>query len=389
MIVDFIPVCRPLLPAADSIAAYIVQIDGCRHYTNRGPLVGALEQRLAQAMALPDGAVRSASSGTSAIEIAILANAGIARPDRPIALMPSFTFAASAVAVERCGYQPCFVDVDPAHWTLDPDTILHHPLLARAGLILAVGPYGRLPDMRALEALQARAGVPVVVDAAAAFEQVLDHPAQISATVPITISFHATKTFSTGEGGAVLWRNDEGQDRVVQAANFGFLNSREARQAGVNAKLSEYHAAVGLAMLDGFATRRTDYARVSGLYRDLARDRDLGGTLHLPPDISSAYVLLETDTALGMQHAKQALHGQMIETRRWYEAGVHVQTHFAARAANLLPVNPLPVTKDLCQRLLGLPMAPDMTAGAIARTLDVLATAHQSVAQPAAAQARR
>ena len=85
---EFLPVCRPGLPAADALLPYLRQIDAARHYTNRGPLVRLLEQRLAQTLGLPDHGLRSASNGTSAIEIAILAAAGPATPARPLALIP-------------------------------------------------------------------------------------------------------------------------------------------------------------------------------------------------------------------------------------------------------------------------------------------------------------
>lgn len=370
---EYIPVCRPLLPQAAAIADYIRTIDARRFYTNRGPLTCLLEERLAGHLGQPAHVVRTASSGTAALEVAILAAAGsraLPSKDRRLALLPAFTFAATALAVERCGFRPHFVDVDATTWMPDPDALLHHPLIGQAGLIVVVAPYGVMPDMRALENLQAATGVPVVVDAAAAFEQILDHPELISPTVPVMVSFHATKTFSTGEGGAVLWDSREGQDRVVQVANFGFRGSRECRIGGTNAKMSEYHAAVGLAMLDSFTDRRRDYARVARLYRDLAAGQDLGGRLHLPPAVSSAYVLFEAQDGPTFLQAETTLLDLFVETRRWYESGLHVQPHFAREGQD-----PLPVTADLSARLLGLPVFPDMGEADILSILAALRAA--------------
>lgn len=365
---DFIYVCRPQLPDADAIAGYLRTIDARRLYTNRGPLVNLLEERLALEMDVPRHGVHTTSSGTSAIEVAILAHAGLATPERPLALIPSFTFAATGLAVERCGYRPHFVDIDPETWAVDPAALARHPRLAEAGLIVAVAPYGILPDMAGFEALQRDTGVPVVIDAAAAFEQVVTRPAPLSETVPITLSFHATKTFSTGEGGAVIWGDRTGQDRVTQVSNFGFFLSRECKVAGTNAKMSEYHAAIGLAMLDAFETRKRDYAAVARSYAEAARGRDLGGRLHLPGRISSAYALFEADSVAGFLAAEAHLLDRRVETRRWYEAGQHVQPHFSAA-----PTDPLPVTESLSARLLGLPMAHDLQAGDVAHIVDCLA----------------
>lgn len=374
----FIPVFRPTLPRAAALLPYLEQIDANRFYTNRGPLVWQLETRLARLLGQEAHAVRTASSGTLALELAILAHAGRGEARRqggapPVALMPAFTFAATAQAAERCGYRPVFVDVDPDRWTLEAAALAADPRLAGAGLVVAVAPYGRLPDIRALEALQERSGVPVVVDAAAAVEQLLDAPGHLSAKVPLALSFHATKSFSTGEGGAVVWCCREGQGRVVQIANFGFRNSREAQMVGLNGKLSEYHAAVGLAMLDALAARRQAQAGVAELYAEAAAalaaaGRPLGGRLHLPPALSPAYVLFEAATPAQFLRAEAGLAARGIETRRWYGRGVHLQPYFSTD-----PAPALPVTDDLCGRLLGLPMAPDLGAAEIGRVLAALA----------------
>ena len=373
-----IPVFRPALPKAAVVAAYIEEIDARRQYTNRGPLVERLEARLAALYGLGAHAVRSASTGTAAIEIALLAHAGVARSDRPLALMPSFTFAATALAAERCGFRPHFVDVDPVTWAVDTRRLARHPLIKEAGVVLAVAPFGLLPDVRALEDLQDESGVPVVLDAAAAFEAVLDgfvagsanRSGAISARVPLTLSFHATKSFSTGEGGAVVWDDPDGQARVTQAANFGFMLSREARVPGTNAKMSEYHAAVGLAMLDGLGEQRAQWARATSLWSGRSFGRALGGRLHLSPRLSSAYVLFEADTAEGMRRAQAHLDARQVETRRWYESGLHAQPHFASAGRDALPV-----TESLSQRLLGLPMAHDLTEADVAFMVDSLAEA--------------
>lgn len=369
-----VPVCRPALPLAAELLPYLQEIDARRHYTNRGTLVQRLEGRLGALFGRGPDVVRSASSGTAALELAILVHAGEAQADRPLALVPAFTFAATALAAERCGYRPHLVDVDPETWAVDPRSLARHPLIERAGVVLSVAPYGVLPEVRALEGLQDRTGVPVVLDAAAAFEAILEVPEAISDRVPIALSFHATKAFSTGEGGAVLWDQPEGQGRVVQAANFGFLGSRAARVRGTNAKMSEYHAAVGLAMLDGLPGRRAAWARVVALWRGLAQGRDLAGRLHLPPRLSSAYALLEADGPATMRRMEARLRSRRVETRRWYEGGLHLQPHFRR-----LGRDPLPVTEDLSQRLLGLPMAHDLARGDIAHVLDGLAEAAVAV----------
>lgn len=363
-------VSRPLLPQARDIFKYLELADHNRWYTNRGCLVVLLEQRLAELIGQESWTVMTTASGTAALEAAILATVGCADADRPLALMPSYTFTATAVAAERCGYKPYFIDIDPENWVVDLEVIALHPRLKEVGVVVAVAPYGRLPDTNALKVLQARTGIQIVVDAAAAFEQVIDHPECISHAIPLTVSFHATKTFSTGEGGAVFWRDLPGQAKIAQSVNFGMLGSRESSAPGFNGRMSEYHAAVGLAMLDQLADRRQSYASVSNAFLRAAETRGLAAQVLVSPDVSSAYALFVAANHTDARRTQTALTAASVDWRQWYEEGLHTQSHFAG-----CEHDPLPVTSEVSPRVIGLPMAIDMASDEINDVLDVIAQA--------------
>ncbi|WP_226584288.1 DegT/DnrJ/EryC1/StrS family aminotransferase [Acuticoccus sediminis] len=372
----------PRLPTGETLMPYLARVDANRWYSNRGELVQRLESRLNvllggrenAGLTTRDGTDRggdghavvvTANTGSAAIEAAILAAAGRATPERPIALVPSYTFVATALSVIRCGYRPHFVDVDPATWMLDPAALAAHPMLDRAGLVMPVAAYGRAPDMRAWEKMHAATGVPVVIDAAPAFEAFARDPGLISATVPAALSFHATKSFSTIEGGAVLWRDEGRLFQVAQISCFGVTDQRLCLFEGFNGKLSEYHAAMGLACLDEWTRREDAYARIARAYQ-----ADLGsvGRVVTAPAISAAYVLLESENAAVSYIAEQRLGARGIGARRWYGMGLHRQPAFADATRD-----PLPVTEGLTLRHLGLPAAIDLTDEDIAF---VLATLH-------------
>src|SRR5258708_10789253 len=93
---EFIPVMRPILPSASQLLPYLRRIDATRNYSNSGPLVAELEGRLGEHLRLPSGGVVTAASGTTALIGAILAKAGPAKVERPFALIPAFTFVATA-----------------------------------------------------------------------------------------------------------------------------------------------------------------------------------------------------------------------------------------------------------------------------------------------------
>lgn len=356
----------PKLPTAETLLPYLARIDDNRWYSNRGSLVQRLESRLNALLGASSSALVSLANGTAAIEAAILATAGRATPERPLALMPSYSFVATPLAAIRCGFTPHFVDIDPATWMLDPAALAAHPALDRAGLILPVAAHGRAPDMRGWEGVQAETGVAVVVDAAASFEAFLHDPGLISDTVPATLSFHATKAFSTAEGGAVLWRDETNLFRLVQISCFGVSDQRVCLFEGFNGKLSEYQAAVGLACLDEWPAREATYARIAARYG--AAELGSIGRLATLPEVSAAYVILESPNAAASYMAEQRLAAAGIGTRRWYGMGLHRQPAFAGA-----PRDPLPVTEDITLRHLGLPAAIDLTDADIDLALGALA----------------
>ncbi len=192
-----VAVCRPLLPSADRLLPYLKVIDETRRYSNHGTLLLALQLRLSEAMG--GNFVALASSGTTALEGAILASAGRARPQRHVCLMPAFTFIGSVAAVERCGFEPHFVDVDPETWMLDPRYLLNHPRLDSAGLVLAVSAFGRKVDQAPWTAFRDATSIPVVIDGAAMVESTFASPAECIGDIPVALSFHATKAFASAK----------------------------------------------------------------------------------------------------------------------------------------------------------------------------------------------
>ena len=242
---DRIQVLRPLLPDAGRLLSYLRRIDAVRTYTNWGPLASELESRLAVHLSLPAGCVTSASSGTAALVGAILAVAGRASSQRPLVIVPAFTFVATPLAAEQCGYRPYLVDIDESSWWLQAEALCAHSLLSEVGLVMPVAPFGRaVPQAPWLE-FHRRTGIPVVIDGGASFEAISAAPSQHLGEIPVALSFHATKSFSTAEGGCVITTDHQLSTQVNQALNFGFFSTRDCAVASTNGKMSEYHAAVG------------------------------------------------------------------------------------------------------------------------------------------------
>lgn len=369
---EAVPVLRPLLPTAERLLPYLRRIDLTRFYSNHGPLSVELEARLAQTFGLPVGGLVCTSSGTSALVGAILATAGRATPERRLAIVPALTFAATACAAEACGYQPYFADVDSESWMLDPGQLINHCQRQRIGLVIPVAPFGRPVPQASWQRFCEATGIPVVIDGAASFAGLAEQSGALLGAVPVAISFHATKPFATGEGGAVATRDLPLAERIGQALNFGIAGIRDCRIASTNGKMSEYHAAVGLAELDGWLEKSAALQRVAEHYQRCLARAGLSGQFHGAPDIGLNHALFRCRDVAEAKRIGRRLGEDGIEFRLWYGMGVHRQSYYAD-----IPHDRLEVTDRIAPCLLGLPMAPDFAESTIERVVRSLAGATQ------------
>ena len=353
-----IPLMRPLLPNADAVLPYLRQIDENRWYSNFGPLVDAFEQRLAKCLGVPWKNLVCVTSGTMGLSVALRTRA---RAPSGYCLMPSWTFTASAGAARAAGLEPYFLDVSSETWALDPKVATKAVARIEANgvpvaAIMPVSPFGAVTDSEAWSAFEADTGVPVVIDAAAAFDST-----RFGAPVSV-ISLHATKVFGIGEG-AVVVSQDEARIAAIRSfANFGFEGTRESRSSGVNAKISEYAAAIGLAALDQWPEKRTALRAVIAAYAT-----GLSGMTGVTPAPgfetgaarSTCDIQLSNMSATTMM---KRLGAEGIETRQWWGQGCHLMPAYAHCFHE-----PLPVTRDLGEHVLGLPMSIDLSASEVNR----------------------
>jgi dTDP-4-amino-4,6-dideoxygalactose transaminase len=359
-----IPVFRPQLPKSRDLLPYLQRIDGTRVYSNHGPLVLELERRLNDCLGMPSADVRCANSGTSALVGAILATAGRATAPRPWAVIPAFTFVATSAAVEQCGYQPYLVDVDAATWLLDPKMLIRHPMRERIGLVMPVATFGRPVPQAPWGDFRDETGIPVVIDGAASIAGLVDNARAYVGSIPVALSFHATKCFGAGEGGAVVSSDTDLTLRAAQALNFGFSGSRDSRTASTNGKMSEYHAAVGLAELDTWKDKLREFRAVAGRYQRRMADEVVSEWLLSMPDVAPNYVLLDCPSQALAKSVQASLSRSSIDSRLWYGRGLHTHTHLVDVARGSLDV-----TESLAARVIGLPVAPDLMEDSVERVV--------------------
>ena len=353
-----LPVMRPRLPSADQVLPYLRRIDAARWYSNFGPLAQELEARMAVRWGMSPACALSLSSATSGLSVALMAAQA---PVGSLCLIPSWTFVATAHAVMQAGLTPFLCDVDERTGTLTP--ALAEAALAAApaavGAAMPVCPFGAAIDWEGWAEFRRRTGLAVVVDAAAAFDTVRPGP------LPTVISLHATKVLAAGEGGLLLCEDGELIIRARRHANFGFFGDHRSQVRATNAKMSEYHAAVGLASLDDWPNIRATWQGALGRVQAAARAIPHRWPAGLGEDYvcSSPSIRVADAAALAGR-----LRAEGIEARQWWRGGIGSHPAFAA-----LPAMDLPATAALARSTLALPCWPDLDVAAAGRLGEALA----------------
>jgi len=352
----------PDMPDADALRPWLLRIDAARWYTNFGPLVQTLESQLASRFAAGTQVV-TVNSATMGLELALIA---LDLPPGARVLLPGLTFAASAAAVLRAGCVPVFADVDPDSWLLTPAIAERVAGEMRLGAVMPVSTYGAPQSSADWDAFVARTTLPVVMDAAAAFDT-----QQMGSRFTAVFSMHATKVIGAGEGGFVAAADVAFLERTRMLSNFGIdVSTGSVETAGANGKLSEYHAAVALAALDDWPRRREARVRLHQAYlQALQRACPDVRPQRRPADRAYSIfpVLLPEDHSAPNVQRRLAAEG--IESRRWYCPTLDRHPAFSA----MTRAGTLEQCQVLTARLLALPFHPFLGAADVERVGNTLA----------------
>lgn len=353
-----IPFQAPTMPASEAIDLYFSKSRGERYFSNGGPCAQLLEERIAERVGSRHAiVVNNATTG-----LIVSARAAFARRRRDgFVILPSFTFAATVTAVLWAGYEPLFCDVDAANLHMEPNclgTLLRNYGGSVAG-VLACSTFGVAPPAEtsaAWESLCESSGVPLLVDSAAGFGSLFPSGKPLgNQGMAEVFSFHATKPFAMGEGGAVTTNDDELAAEIRMLINFGFDASRSvAGLPGINGKIPEILCAIGLAVNDGFdsvlATRRRLAAR---MVRGLTGSGALSQANLLDAAVQFVPIVVEADRR---PHVLAALEGARIQVRTYFDPALHQMPAFCR-----YPHGSLSTTDDLTRRVVSLPFANEMS----------------------------
>lgn len=372
-----LPLMRPAVPDLPGLQRRLGEILASGQLTN-GRTVRELEERAAERLGV--GHVVAVGSCTSGLMLTLRALGATGR-----VVLPSFTFSASAHAVAWAGGEPVFADVRADTLCVDPDAVAE--LLDGATAMTATHIYGTPCSVERLQELADSAGIPLVYDAAHGFGSSRRGTPVGSFGAAEVFSLSPTKVMVAGEGGLVATNDGALAEDVRLGRNYGNPGDYDCLFPGLNARMSELHAAVALhslTALDRNVARRNELvetywaalAGVPGLRRPLVEAGDVSTYKDLTMVVDAA------EFGLSAPALAAALDREGVESRRYFFPAVHAQ-----KAYDHLPARSLPVTDRVAPSVLSVPLWSDMTGDQIRRLADTVARIHLHALEIAVADA--
>ena len=340
-----INVTKTYLPDKAKYKQYIDEIYANGWVTNNGPMVKALEKRLAAYLGVKN--LILVSNGTVALEIAYrtLGLSGFA-------ITTPFSFVATTSSLVTNNILPIFADIDNETLNLDP-TNIEQLITSNTSAILPVHVFGNACDVEAIDAIAKKHHLKVVYDAAHAFNVRYKEKNILQYGDISTLSFHATKLFHTIEGGAIIVNDDSLVEKARYLINFGIKNAEEIPHLGTNAKMNEFEAAMGLCMLDEMedlqVRRKEVYERYLGALE--GRVQIQRQNANATQNYSYFPIVLESEEQL--QGLQKVLNKQGVFPRRYFYPSLDTLSYIE-------PKQHMPISRDISKRILCLPMYPEL-----------------------------
>lgn len=341
-----IPVTKPFLPRVEEFENYVKSIWDRQWLTNNGPLVNDLELKLKQYLNLDY--LLYVSNGTIALQMAIRA----LELKGEIITTP-FSFVATTNSILWQGCKPVYVDIDPDTFNIDPNKI-EAAITPKTSAILATHVYGNPCNIDAIQSIADKHGLKVIYDAAHCFGTKYKNRSVFEYGDISTTSFHATKLFHTIEGGAVFTKKPELLEKMAFMRNFGYSGPDTLALAGINAKNSEFHAAMGLCNLGHIDAILEKRRSLSLHYREnLKKLKVKFQFIDSAPDYNYAYCPILFDS-------EELMHDCIVKLEL---AGVYCRRYFFPSLATLPFVSRkrMPVCDSVVKRIVCLPLYDTLT----------------------------
>jgi dTDP-4-amino-4,6-dideoxygalactose transaminase len=336
-----INVTKVFLPPLAEYNQYLEIIWRNQWLTNRGELVLKLEEKLKKYLNVNN--ILVTNNGTIPIQIALK---NVAKGGEVITTPFSFVATTSAIVWESC--TPVFVDIDPDHLTIDENRI-EEAINEKTTAILATHVFGNPCNVKIIEKVAKKYQIKVIYDAAHCFGVEYDNKSVFEYGDISTCSFHSTKLFHTGEGGAIFCKDSELMKELNYSHNFGYTETNDISGVGINAKISELQAAMGLSVLHyidyiiaerkkivDFYNQSLDFSKIKSVK---IRENTKWNYSYYPVIFNSEKILLKVQEKLAEQN---------IVPRRYFYPSLNT--------INYIKSNRMSVSESISEKILCLPL---------------------------------
>ncbi|CAB0151205.1 dTDP-4-amino-4,6-dideoxy-D-glucose transaminase [Pseudidiomarina piscicola] len=348
-----IPVTKPYLPSREKLDKYIDGIYGRNWLTNNGPLVQELTRRLEEYLGVEN--LLLVSNGTLALQIAYRA----LEINEPVngrsaeAITTPFTFVATSSSLKWEGIEPVFADIGSDTWCLDPNNI-KPAITSQTKAIIPVHVFGNACDVEAIEGIANENNLKVIYDAAHAFGVQYKGESLLKWGDAATLSFHATKVFHTIEGGAIVFKRKKDFEKAKLLISFGITGAETIEGIGINAKMNEFQAAMGLCCLDEIESILSSRLRIIEQYKE-----KLDGLVTFPvwkPQTSQngAYQPILLDSQETCVEVISNLTKQKIFSRRYFSPSLDELEEISIEHISQ-------TSRDISKRILCLPLYSELS----------------------------
>lgn len=361
-----ITVTQPDLPPLKEFIPYLEKIWDSKRLTNNGPFHQQLERELADYLGVEY--LSLFCNGTTALISALQA----LNIQGEVITTP-FSFVATTHALWWNKITPVFVDIEPEYLNLDPDKI-EEAITEKTAAILPVHIYGNVCNINKIQAIANKHNLKVIYDAAHAFGVRKNGTSILRYGDLSILSFHATKTYSTIEGGAVVYNTPEMKHHIDNLKNFGFSGETNVERPGINGKMNELQAAYGLLQLKHIERNTHKRKKIVERYSDLLKDVRGISLLKQVEDAECNYsyfpILVKDDYGMSRDELYELLKEQEIFSRRYFYPLISdFQPYCGLPSANK---ENLPVASKAAEQILCLPLYKELAVSDIEKICNII-----------------
>jgi len=360
-----INVTKTNLPKIETYIKYLKKIWKTKWLTNDGPFLQLLEKKLARYLKVEN--LLLVSSGTSALQLSLKA----LKLKGEIITTP-FTFVATTNIILWEKLMPVFADIDPETFNIDPHDV-EKKITRKTSAILAVHVYGNPCYINELKKIADKYHLKLIYDAAHAFGVEYNYQSILNAGDISTLSFHATKIFNTIEGGAIVVKNKKIFEELKLLRNFGIKSEGKVILPGINAKMNEFQAAMGLCNLENTDKNIRSRKKLYEYYKKELIDIK---NIKFQKIIASKYNYIYMPICLGGKKERDKIYSELIKNeikpRKYFFPLTTNFDYFKNKKINLTKKYNLKNASNIANRVLCLPLYPELKIKIVNKIIKII-----------------